>query len=708
MTRSRHATFAALLALLVAPALGAQEAAPPAEEEGAQSPVPRYEETVEVRGDLPNAPATALSATRVPVSLQETPASLSVVPRSLFEAQRAVVLGDALRNAAGVNVGTGFGTFDYFVIRGFDSLATGLVLTDSVAEPESTFYPLYNVRQVEVLKGPGAFLYGGNPLSGAVQLVRKQPQSRRFADLRLAYGSFASLEGGLDANAANADGSLAFRVNGLYRDADGYRDDKQSRLAAINPSLSWRPRADTRLALSLEYVRADFMPDSGLPVVAGEIPDVPSTRSYQSPFDTSDQDIYRVRVDFEHRLGSRVTLRDKLYFTDLSWVSDGTLVNGAFLPPPITQVARALTLLDDRQKLIGNQTEALIEFATGSLKHDLLAGFELSQLSDEFSLDVALLPTIGLFDPVETAATPVPVPGFGQRGDARSFVLAPYLVDRVAVSKRVQIFAGGRLDVLDYDDAATATRRDDTRFSPMAGVTFSPLPSLSLYASAGSAFAPPSTLVVGPREPERSRQLELGVKRTLAGGRAFASLALYHLERDGIAIPDETGVARQNGDQRSRGLELELAGDVGAGVYVSAAHAFNDAELTRFNERVIVGFDPFPVFATVNRSGKVPAFAPRQLTNLWVMKRLPGGFSVAAGARYVGRQFIAEDNAFALDDYLLLDAALSYSVSSATLRLNFKNLTDRDYFTRGFGSASVIPGEPFAVYGSVELGFGGR
>ena len=67
------------------------------------------------------------------------------------------------------------------MIRGFDSLSSGLVLTDGVPEPESTFYPLYNVRQVEVMKGPTAFLYGGNPLAGAVHLVRKQPQPRRFA-----------------------------------------------------------------------------------------------------------------------------------------------------------------------------------------------------------------------------------------------------------------------------------------------------------------------------------------------------------------------------------------------------------------------------------------------------------------------------------------------------------------------------------------------
>jgi iron complex outermembrane receptor protein len=451
------------------------------------------------------------------------------------------------------------------------------------------------------------------------------------------------------------------------------------------------------------------MPDSGLPIVDAAIPDVPRTRSYQTPFDASEQDIYRARVDFERQVGTRLTFRDKLYFTDLAWASDGTLINGAGGPAPFTQAARSMTLLDDRQKLLGNQAEAMLQFATGSVRHELLAGFELSRMTDAFTLDVALMPNISVYQPVETAQAPVPIPAFRQRGDARSLVFAPYLVDRLAIGSRVHVFAGARLDVLDYQDAATATERNDTRCSPMVGITFAPSPELSLYASGGGAFAPPSTLVVGPREPELSRQLELGAKRTFAGGKAMAALSVYHLERDDVAIPDESGVARQNGDQRSRGLELELAGDVGAGVYVSAGYAFSDAELTRFSERVIVGFDQQgPVFGTVDRSGNTPAFAPRNLANLWVMKRLPAGFGLAAGARYVGGQFIAEDNAFELDDYLLLDAALSYSRGAATVRVNFKNISDRDYFTRGFGSSSVIPGDPFAVYGSLELGFGGR
>ena len=97
------------------------------------------------------------------------------------------MLSDGLKNASGVNVGTGFGVFDFWVVRGFDSLSSGLVLVDGAREPESTLYPLYNVRQVEVVKGP-TFLYGSGSLSGTANLLRKPPASKRFADLIIPEG----------------------------------------------------------------------------------------------------------------------------------------------------------------------------------------------------------------------------------------------------------------------------------------------------------------------------------------------------------------------------------------------------------------------------------------------------------------------------------------------------------------------------------------
>lgn len=685
-------------------------AAPASAQDPVPSPSPspdsqRFNEVVEVQGDLPAVSGPALGVSKVALDLSDTPTSVSVVPSTVIDSQRAIILGDALRNVSGVNVATVNGVNDFFVIRGFDSLSSGLVLTDGAPEPEATFYPLYNVSQVEVMKGPTAVLYGGNPLSGAVHLVRKQPQPKRFADASFSYGKFGTFEGMVDANAASADGTLALRVNGLATETDSFRDDKDGRMRAVNPTLSWRPSADTRVGVSFEYVQSNFAPDSGIPVLGGAITDVPRTRSYQSPFDVSDQDVYRLRFDAEHRLSDHVVFRNKAYYTDLKWQSDGTLILGAFpIPGFTTLVARTLPQLDDRQKLYGNQAELTFDFATGNARHTLLAGVELSRLTDEFTLDVALLPEIDLFDPVETAQLPLfPIPGQSQAGDARSRIVAPYVMDRIDLG-RVQILAGARLDSLDFEEKLASTNRDATKVSPLAGVVFEPVRGLSLYANGGAAFGPPSSLVVGEREPEESRQVEVGLKKSFLGGKAFLTAAAYHLEKDNIAVPDQTGVTRQTGDQRSNGFELELQAEAQPGWFATASYAFTDAELTSFSQATFLPQPPFLVVTDL--SGNEPAFVPRHLANAWIVKSLPGGFQIGAGGRYVGEQFISEDNAFAIDSYFLLDAMASYRRGRVKGSVFLKNITDREYETRGFGSSAVIPASPFAVYGRIEIGLG--
>ena len=671
---------------------------------------PRFESSVEVEATPTALPATSSVATRMPVLPRDLPLSVAVVGRSLLDEQAALVLGDALENVSGVNVATGFGVFDFFVIRGFDSLSSGLVLTDGLPEPESTFYPLYNARQVEVLKGPASFLLGGNPLAGAVELDRKQPQARTFADVTLGYGRYGTFEAGLDANAATRDGKLAARVNATWQGTDGFRDLPDGSIQALNPTLTWRPDSKTRLFLDYEIVKSEWPPDTGIPFVGEsgtQLAPVPRTTSYQTPYDASTQDVQRFRFEAERRLGSSLVLRNRLYYTELEWDSDGTLVNGAYpFPDGRTYVARTLVLLDDRQRLFGDQLELGASFTTGPVKHDLLAGFEIRSLTDRFTQDVAFLPPIDLLAPVEMAQPPfTTVPYLAQRGDSTALVMAPYLVDRLRFSPKLQAFVAARLDVLDYEDPPNATERDDTRFNPMLGLTFSPTTDLALHASWGTASAPPSTQVVGPREPEQSWQAEIGGKLALASGKASAGLAVYQLERDNIAIPDSTGLARQTGDQRSRGVEVDLSVKPSPGWVTTASYAYTDAELTSFSE--LVPLQP-PDFVVIDRSGNRAPFAPRHLFSLWTSKRFDGGLGVALGLRSLSDQPIAEDNRYSIAGYTTLDAMVSYEVRRLRLRLNLRNLTGTEYATRGFGSVSAIPARPFEASLRAELGFGRR
>jgi TonB-dependent siderophore receptor len=696
----------AIALLLIASPLLAQE--PP---EGEQ-PTPQYEDVLFVEGSLPNVPDSSTIATKLPTPLLQTPASVGVVTEWLIEEQGSSVLGEALQNISGVNVQTQSGVADFFVVRGFDSIANGLVLVDGAAEPEISFYQLYNIERVEVLKGPGGFLYGGNPIAATINMVRRQPEAGGFLGLGLSAGSFGAYGGNVDWNQGGE--TFGFRLNGLWNEADGYRD-RASEVRAVNPGFSWRPNEKSSLHVNLELLDTSFAPDSGLPLVtdffqpgsAPTIANVPRTRSYQSPYDLSDQETRRVQADYESELSDRLTLRNKTYYRRLDWDSDATIFNGVFpTPTGRLSVSRTLLLLDDSQEFLGNQLEAVLRAETGGVTHQLLAGIEVARLTDVFTLDVGFLPDIDLVSPVETAQGPVfLIPGQSQAADASSLVISPYVADQIALSDKLQVLVGARFDSIDYEDDVTATERDFSKVSPTLGVVWSPVAPLSLYANVGRAFAPPSSRVVGKRQPEESEQIEAGIKAELWQGKAQATFALYDLERENVAIPDRTGITRQTGSQRSRGVELELAAEPLPRLRTFFSYAYTDAELTEFAELVLVGFNP-PAFATVDRSGNRPAFAPEHLANLWVSKRFGNGFGAGLGGRYLSEQFIAEDNAFELEDTFTLNAALFYDLGDWSLGLHLENLTEEETFTRGFGNTSVIPSPGLTVQGNLAYRIG--
>ena len=653
-------------------------------------------------------PESNTIATRLPVPLQTTPWNIGTVGPALFKEQGGQVLSDALRNVSGVNVQTQSGVHDFFVVRGFDSLSGSLVLIDGASEPEATYYPLYNVAGIEVLKGTGGFLYGKDPLAATVNIVRKQPLPTDLFGFSLSGGSFNTYEGALDWNTSSGSGNLDLRVNAFWSQTDNYRDLDSSQHWAVNPSVTWRPSPRSKLNLNLEYVDAQYSPDAGLPIYNEAIAPVSRRQTYHTPLDFSDQTVSRIQLDYEIKLSDRVTLRNKTYYRDLDWQSTGTLLSGAldvdfggFLVP---LVIRSVTFLDNRQTFTGNRFEAIFTLGGGSVTHHLLTGLEIARQEDVTDLGVALpcgplgppgcVPQVTLFDPMEIGTTIAP--SFSLlTGDSRADIIAPYVIDQIRFSERYHLLIGVRWD----DISLSGISRDDSELSPMAGFVFAPSDQLSLYVNAGQSHAPPGARVTDPvRVPEESTQYEVGVKKKFLDGKMQTTFSLYEIERKNIAIPDDTGILQQAGDQRSRGFEFELAAEPRSGFHTVFSYAYNDAELTRFSESVFTGMG----FTTVDRTGNTPAFAPEHLANFWATKRLRGGLGFGGGLRYVDDQFIAEDNAFSVDSAFIVDATVFYDFGAWRAKLNLKNLTDEEYAIRGFGSQSVIPAAAFGGYLGIE------
>lgn len=693
--------YLTLIAILAAPRVRAEEPTPETSPDaGEAAPQLTVEEELLVEDTAPYLPETHGTFTKGSTPLRLLPASVSALSHSLLRDRNALVLGDALTNVPGVNAQSNSGVHDLFFIRGFESLSSSLVMTDGAPEPEATFYQLYNVERVEVVRGPAGFLYGGNPLAGAVNLVRKRPVGGTDARLSLLGGSHSTLQTSLDFNYGLPSGRAGFRLNGLWQESDGYRDDKASAVSAINPVFTFLAGDTTSITVSADVLRSEFEPDAGIPLFFNTLPDVPLSRSYQTPFDFSDQELLRLRLDVESRISSRLTLRNKTYFTSLDWESRGTLINGVV--PGFAgggEVVRTRTVLDDRQEFLGNQLDAIVTWDSGSVSHRLIAGVEVVQQTDDLRLDVGFLPGIDLFAPVETAPeTDFLIPAFGTTAEATTVIVAPYLLDEIELSDRWRVFFGGRFDSIDFDDDATGLSKSDRQFSPFVGALFAPSESVSLYANYAEAFSPPSTTVAGnDREPEEGSQVELGVKTEHFGGRLRTSLAVYQLEKDQIAIVDATGVTAQLGDQESQGFELEITSSPRPRLHWTFSYAYNDAELVRFTE-----LDPF-FFSLLDHSGNTPAYAPEHLASLWLSQRFAGGFGISGGARYVSEQFIDEDNLFEIDDYVTLDALLTFERERWGARVHLRNLTDEEYFGRGFGSASILPADGFNVMGGFHL-----
>ena len=660
-------------------------------------------------------PQVSTMATKARLPLFNTPAMVSVISKTINQNQGNMVLGDALYNVSGVNVQTGFGTHDYFTIRGFSTLDNGLFLTDGTEEPEVIIYNLYNIERVEVLKGPGAFLYGGKPLSGTINLVRKQPNFTNFIQASGNYGSFNSQRGSVDAGFTNSSKKLSGRVNGVFQQSDFYRDDKDNKVYAINPSASWIIDDKSELNANVEYLSSEYKPDSGLPLVYNyqtrmldQLADVERSTSYQTPDDYSDQGMFRLKLNYVKKVDSVSTITNRFYYTELDWNTTGTLLNGAY--PAVDGsfwVSRTQQLLQDRQKLLGNQTELLTSIHTGKIKHDLLLGYEMRRLSDTFEIDIVpQLPAINLNNPVETFQQDQ-FPSFAyQHRNATSTGFAPYFLDIVSVTQKARLFLGGRFDRITFKEEKTGANKKYNNFSPMLGFSYAVWDNTTFYANAAQAFALPSPRADGKLEPEESAQVEMGLKNKWLNGKIHSSIAVYQLDKKNIAIPDKNGFTRQVGSQQSRGVEFEVQAQMTPQCASIFSYAFTNAELTDFAESVPIGQDVTtgqPIYAVVDRSGNESAFAPQHIINFWHTRDFGKHFGFGAGIRYVSSQFIAEDNVYVMDGYTTFDGTVYYKLNTMRWFLNFKNITDTKYEMRGFGGYSVIPAAPFTVYGGVDI-----
>jgi iron complex outermembrane receptor protein len=275
-----------------------------------------------------------------------------------------------------------------------------------------------------------------------------------------------------------------------------------------------------------------------------------------------------------------------------------------------------------------------------------------------------------------------------------------YVQDQMKVHDKWVVLLGGRQDWAKNDSrqaavpAADWLNEDSKAFTSRAGLVYLADNGLAPFLSYSQSFEPTSGLdsVTNDRlKPTKGEQYETGLRYQPKGRDFLLTAAIYQLTKSNVTVYDPIDFsARQFGQVRSRGLELEVRTSVGRRTNLSAAYAYTDARTT----------DPLAAGPKVTRTGGVPynqfsVWADHDLADLG----LPG-FKAGAGLRYVDATAASYMPGVTVPSFALVDAMISYRTGPWRLALNATNLTDKDYVAScTFG---CFYGEPRKVIGTVS------
>ncbi|MDB5034876.1 MAG: TonB-dependent siderophore receptor [Chlorobi bacterium] len=642
-------------------------------------------------------PRIGSTATKTMTPIRDIPASIVVIPSIVLKDQGAGTLDQSIGNASGITQSSqsNYGFFNNYVVRGLRLR----FLRDGVPDgPTTNGYArtLTDVDHVEVLKGPGSAVYGSSEPGGTINLVTKPAPSHPALSVYQSAGSFSAFKTVVDAGAPIATDVLNGRVSFGYQTKAGYRG-LENKTLEILPSLTWLPAKDQTLTASFDYRKIDLVADTyGILLRGHSVLDVSTESRYYTPFGTTNQKVIRGALLHTARFSDAFSLRSDVtvLHRDLYLLRNagGTLVGD-------TLSARRLRQQTDNASDIIAQIEPTLKVTTGFMEHLLLGGLEFDRSSIKAVRSTANLPSIVNVEvPVvpETSMDKLTFKGDFDR-DITIGQYGAYLQDQVTITNGLKARVGARWDQFVVDDIhntdTLGASRSDGRLSVQGGIVYQPVEELSLYGGvARGNLSTVSTESNRISEPENSTQIELGGKLALLEGLLNVNATVFDVKREKFNVTIGTELLPV-GAQRTRGLELDIAGQPTTSWGFTANYAYYSAQITS---------NP----ADTGSVGKQPVGVPASSAGLWTSYRFTDGFlkglGFGGGVTYRDEFFFDAHNTTTIPSYLTADATIFYRQGLYELQLNANNLTDAVYYRNGV-NAGVLPGDPRSLQASVRI-----
>lgn len=646
--------------------------------------------------------------TKLTESIRDTPQSMTLLSKEMLDDRGLMSLNDALRNVPGITLGAGEFSWqgNNPTIRGFSSRDDMYLdgLRDFGSYPRDPF----NLETVEVLLGPSSVLFGRGSTGGAINQATKQPQREQLTSLALNVGSDETVRATADFGRPLAllGDTSAFRLNVLAH--DGETTDRAAKIErfGVAPSLAVGLGTDTQATFSYLKQTSDDRPDYGLPWLGNRPAAVARDNYYGFEDDYLETDADLLTAHVQHRVGDTIRVDVQARYAD--YERDVRITEPLITPvPPAGMPLDQITVTryvfsgPSDEELLTTQALARIDFGEGRVRHALVTGLEWAseESSPTFSFGIGV-PGTSLVSPATTQ--PFSATSLEPRviADTEAETLALYVLDTLKFSDAWHVTLGARWDRFDAQYAADRFAGPPTPFdagtrsgheeyaqvdevaSYRAAVVYKPAERSSIYLAASTSFNPSSQslsfLTTGRAlntenaflDPEENESIELGTKIGFRDDRLSLSAAVFEITKTNARVPDPAnpGFNTLGGEQRMRGVSVDLAGMPTDRLYLVAGYAYLDGEVVRA--------------APGAAAGAKIANAPENSVNVWANYQASTRFDIGFGARYVGEQFAQSAlNGRMVPSYSTYDAMARYSLSqSMALKVNVTNVTDEFYF----------------------------
>ena len=644
-----------------------------------------------------------VNALKSPTPILDVPQSLSIVTADDIALRGFSSIGQIVDYTPGINTSQGEGHRDAIVFRGVRSTADFFI--DGVRDDIQYYRSLYNLEQVEVLRGPNALLFGRGGTGGVLNRVTKKGNlDETFTGYQASVDTFGAFGGQIDSNFVVSD-NAAIRVNAAYESLNNHRDFYDGDRIGFNPTARVELSPQTTLDLSYEYANHERFIDRGIPTGADGTP-VDAFEDIvfgDEDLNTNELEAHLFRAAVQH------SFSDDLKANVSAFYGDYDKFYGNFYASTYDETNTPdMVTLDgyedqtDRQNFIlsGN---LIGDFDTSRFHHTIVTGGEfIHTSSDQFRFnsffDTSLDDTemFSIQRPLRLSnGVGVNAAGLTTTNDFTADlnddtrvgidVFSAYIQDEIAVADWLDVIIGARFDSFDIDvfnAAADETRtRKDEEFSPRFGLVLKPQENISIYGSYSESFQPRSgeqfANINGDNDaldPNIFTNLEAGLKWDFANGLSFTG-AIFEIEQESPVISDADAQSFDIIKTAVNGFEAQLQGRVMDDWFVTAGYSYLDGEQADGDLR--------------------PRELPEHTFSLWNNVQVSDAFGLGLGLTYQDESFINNGNTATLPAYTRIDAAAFYDVSDKLrLQVNIENLTDELYFPNAHATHQATVGAP--------------